>query len=100
MLKNAQEILNNFEDRYKINLKLNKFDLFNLNIKNKEVFFSTKSGRKIEYYTGIVFEIYKKSKNLNLASGGRYDNLMQTLGAKTKVAAIGGAINYDNILKL
>jgi hypothetical protein len=25
---------------------------------------------------------------------------MQTLGAKTKVAAIGGAINYDNILKL
>jgi hypothetical protein len=25
---------------------------------------------------------------------------MQTLGAKSKVAAIGGAINYDNILKL
>ena len=47
-----------------------------------------------------IFEIYKKSKNLNLASGGRYDNLMQTLGAKTKVPAIGGAINYDNLLKL
>jgi len=25
---------------------------------------------------------------------------MQTLGSKTRVAAIGGAINYDNILKL
>jgi hypothetical protein len=25
---------------------------------------------------------------------------MQTLGAKNKIAAIGGAINYDNILKL
>jgi len=25
---------------------------------------------------------------------------MQTLGAKTKVPAIGGAINYDNLLKL
>jgi ATP phosphoribosyltransferase regulatory subunit len=62
--------------------------------------FSTNIGRSVEYYTSLVFEIYKKSKNLNLASGGRYDNLMQTLGAKTKVVAIGGAINYDNILKL
>ena len=26
--------------------------------------------------------------------------LAHTLGSKTKVAAIGGAINYDNILKL
>ena len=54
----------------------------------------------IIYVLKNIFEIYEKSRNLNLASGGRYDNLMQTLGAKTKVAAIGGAINYDNILKL
>jgi len=25
---------------------------------------------------------------------------MQTLGAKNKIPAIGGAINYDNLLKL
>jgi histidyl-tRNA synthetase len=61
---------------------------------------STNIGRNAEYYTGLVFEIYKKSKNLSLASGGRYDNLMQTLGAKNKIPAIGGAINYDNLLKL
>ncbi len=47
-----------------------------------------------------VFEIYKKSKKINLASGGRYDNLMQILGAKRKIPAIGGAINYDNLLKI
>jgi ATP phosphoribosyltransferase regulatory subunit len=99
-LKNAKNELKKFEIKNKINLKLNQFDIFDLNLKNNNVIFSANIGRSAEYYTGIVFEIYKRSKSLNLASGGRYDNLMQTLGAKTKVAAIGGAINYDNILKL
>ena len=74
--------------------------IIQIKLKNNDTIFSTNTGRSAEYYTGLVFEIYKKSRNLNLASGGRYDNLMQTLGSKTKVAAIGGAINYDNILKL
>jgi ATP phosphoribosyltransferase regulatory subunit len=98
--KNAKNELKKFEIKNKVNLKLKKFDIFDLKLKNDDAIFSTNIGRSTEYYTGLVFEIYKKSKNLNLASGGRYDNLMQTLGAKTKVSAIGGAINYDNILKL
>jgi ATP phosphoribosyltransferase regulatory subunit len=98
--KNAKNELKKFETKNNLNLKLNNFDIFNLKFKNNDTIFSTNIGRNAEYYTGLVFEIYKKSKNINLASGGRYDNLMQTLGAKTKVPAIGGAINYDNILKL
>ncbi|MDC0418271.1 ATP phosphoribosyltransferase regulatory subunit [Pelagibacteraceae bacterium] len=99
-LKNAKNELKKFEIKNKVNLKLDQFDVFDLNIKNNDAMFSANIGRSAEYYTGLVFEIYKKSKSLNLASGGRYDNLMQTLGAKNKVPAIGGAINYDNILKL
>ena len=99
-LKNAKNELKKFEIKNKVNLKLDQFDVFDLNIKNNNAMFSANIGRSVEYYTGLVFEIYKQSKSLNLASGGRYDNLMQTLGAKTKVPAIGGAINYDNILKL
>ena len=98
--KNAKNELKKFEIKNNINLKLKQFDIFNIKLKNNDTIFSTEIGRSAEYYTGLVFEIYKKSNNLNLASGGRYDNLMQTLGAKSKVAAIGGAINYDNILKL
>ena len=98
--KSAKNELKKFEIINNINLKLKKFDIFDLKLKKNDAIFSTNIGRSVEYYTGFVFEIYKKSKNLNLASGGRYDNLMQTLGSKTKVAAIGGAINYDNILKL
>jgi ATP phosphoribosyltransferase regulatory subunit len=71
-----------------------------LDIKNKDAIFTTNTGRSVEYYSGMVFEIYKKSKNINLASGGRYDNLMQILGSKRKIPAIGGAINYDNLLKI
>ena len=98
--KNAKSELKKFEIKNNLNLKLDNFDIFNLKFKNNDTIFSTNIGRNAEYYTGLVFEIHKKSKNLNLASGGRYDNLMQTLGAKNKIPAIGGAINYDNLLKL
>ena len=98
--KDAKNKLKKFEIKNNVNLQLNQFDIFNLKLKNNDAIFSTNIGRNAEYYTGLVFEIYEKSKNINLASGGRYDNLLQTLGAKTKIPAIGGAINYDNILKL
>lgn len=98
--KNAKNELRKFEEKNNLNLKLNNFDIFNLRFKNNDIYFSSNIGRNAEYYTGLVFEIYKKSKSLNLASGGRYDNLMQTLGASKKIPAIGGAINYDNLLKL
>ena len=97
--KDGKNELKKFEIKNNVNLQLNQFDIFNLKFKNNDVIFSANIGRNAEYYTGLVFEIYKKSKNINLASGGRYDNLLQTLGAKTKIPAIGGAINYDNILK-
>jgi ATP phosphoribosyltransferase regulatory subunit len=100
LFKNAKSELNKFEAKNNLNLKLDSFDIFNLKLKNNDVYFSTNTGRNTEYYTGLVFEIFKKSKNINLASGGRYDNLMQTLGASKKIPAIGGAINYDNLLKL
>ena len=99
-LKDMKKILIKFETKHKLNIKINEFDLSKLNLKNEDIIFSTNIGRSAEYYTGLVFEIYKKSKNLNLATGGRYDNLMQILGAKKKIPAIGGAINYDNLLKI
>ena len=98
--KNAKKELRKFELRNNLNLELDRFDIFSLKFKNNDILFSSNIGRNAEYYTGLVFEIFKKSKNLNLASGGRYDNLMQTLGASKKIPAIGGAINYDNLLKL
>ena len=96
-LKKAKLTLEKFEKKYQVNLNLNKINIFNFKLNNKNLIFSTNIGRTAEYYSGTVFEIITKNNNLNLASGGRYDSLMQVLGAKKSIPAIGGAINYNNI---
>jgi len=83
----------------KNNLKKNIFKEFksiqNLKKLNQEVKFITNFGRDIEYYTGIVFEIFSGTKEI--ARGGRYDDLLKSLGAKKDTPAVGAAINLNNI---
>jgi ATP phosphoribosyltransferase regulatory subunit len=67
----------------------------NLKKLNKEVIFITNLGRNIEYYTGVVFEVFAGKKEI--ARGGRYDDLLKSLGAKKKIPAVGAAINLNNI---
>ena len=83
----------------KNNLKENIFKEFksiqSLKKLNQEVIFITNFGRDIEYYTGIVFEIFAGKKEI--ARGGRYDDLLKSLGAKKDIPAVGAAINLKNI---
>tara|TARA_X000001036_G_scaffold420461_1_gene441335 strand:- start:192 stop:1229 length:1038 start_codon:yes stop_codon:yes gene_type:complete len=83
----------------KNNLKKDIFKKFesihSLKKLNQEVFFITNFGRNIEYYTGIVFEIFSGKKEI--ARGGRYDDLLKSLGAKKNIPAVGAAINLNNI---
>ena len=67
----------------------------NLKKIKQEVNFITDFGRDIEYYTGIVFEIFVSKKEF--ARGGRYDDLLKSLGAKKNIPAVGAAINLNNI---
>jgi len=68
----------------------------NLSKINSKTIFSTNFGRDIEYYTGIVFEIYSSSKK-EIARGGRYDGLLKSLGSKKNISAVGAAINLNNL---
>ena len=83
----------------KNNLEKNIFkelkSIQNLKKLNQEVKFITNFGRDIEYYTGIVFEIFSGTKEI--ARGGRYDDLLKSLGAKKNIPAVGAAINLNNI---
>ena len=83
----------------KNNLKKNIFEEFksikNLKKLNYEINFITNFGRDIEYYTGVVFEIFAGKKEI--ARGGRYDDLLKSLGAKKNIPAVGAAINLNNI---
>ena len=83
----------------KNNLKKNTFKEFksiqNLKKLKCEVVFISNFGRDIEYYTGIIFEVFAGKKEI--ARGGRYDDLLQSLGAKKNIPAVGAAINLNNL---
>ena len=83
----------------KNDLKKNIFKEFksikNLKKLKQDINFISDFGRDIEYYTGIVFEIFSEKKEI--ARGGRYDDLLKSLGAKKNIPAVGAAINLNNI---
>ena len=62
--------------------------------------FTAHFGRNMEYYTGFVFELWSRDKEgpVEIAGGGRYDTLMETLGAKNPVTAIGCALRTERML--
>ncbi len=61
---------------------------------------STAFGRDLDYYTGVVFEMSAPSPAGSgaLVGGGRYDRLVQSLGAQQAVPAVGCSIFMDRLL--
>lgn len=85
-------------DRYQKRIEL----LTNAGIDLSNAKFTADFGRKFEYYTGFVFQIEKHNMGPegHLAGGGRYDQLLQSLGLPKKIPAIGAAINLDRLAAL
>lgn len=54
-------------------------------------------GRRLDYYTGIAFEIYRPGLDKPLIGGGRYDRLLSLLGAKTDIPAIGFSVWLERL---
>ena len=59
--------------------------------------------RGLDYYTGLVFEIFdRKKENRALAGGGRYDNLISVISdGATDLPAAGfaiGDVTFSNLL--
>jgi ATP phosphoribosyltransferase regulatory subunit len=61
--------------------------------------FSTAFGRGLDYYTGFVFELHDPAAPPNgpLVAGGRYDELLTRLGAKTPIPAVGFAVWIERV---
>lgn len=57
--------------------------------------FEARFGRPLDYYTGLVFEIRTEGVAAPLAGGGRYDRLMEMLGAGRPVPAVGFTMRLD-----
>lgn len=56
-------------------------------------------GRKMAYYTGLSFEFFVPALGPQsvIAAGGRYDDLLHSLGAEARVPAIGGALALERV---
>jgi len=53
--------------------------------------------RGLEYYTGMVFEVYVPELNIALGGGGRYDKLIEMFGGEP-TPAVGVAHGLDRIM--
>jgi len=71
-----------------------------LGVDPAQVQFTAHFGRNMEYYTGFVFELWARDKEgpVQVAGGGRYDSMMEMLGAKKPVSAVGCAIRTERAL--
>jgi ATP phosphoribosyltransferase regulatory subunit len=56
-------------------------------------------GRKMAYYTGLAFELFVPALGQQsvIAAGGRYDDLLQALGAARPLGAVGGALALERV---
>ena len=52
--------------------------------------------QSINYYTGVIFKGFARGVGFSIASGGRYDDLIEKLGAD--LPATGSAINVDMLM--
>jgi ATP phosphoribosyltransferase regulatory subunit len=62
------------------------------------VFFDFSLTKRIEYYTGMVFEASVPNLGLPIGSGGRYDNFIEKFG-KLKLPSTGFALEIEKLLQ-
>ena len=74
--------------------------LFALGLDPAKVSFAARFGRNMEYYTGFVIEFWARDAEgpVQVAGGGRYDTLLEALGAKQPVPAIGFVVRTERVL--
>jgi ATP phosphoribosyltransferase regulatory subunit len=70
--------------------------LKNMDVPLDKVRYVAHFGRNLEYYTGFVFEFWTRAGEV--AGGGRYDTLLESLGAPRGTTAIGCAIRTERLL--
>jgi ATP phosphoribosyltransferase regulatory subunit len=64
------------------------------------LYFNVGLRRGLEYYTGFLFEVFAKNLTQigHVCGGGRYDNLLEGLGANRSIPAVGFGIGLDRLL--
>ncbi len=100
-LKDAHGTIEAFENKHGIMLPLARDELYarnqGLKDSNATMRYHASFGRRLDYYTGFVFEVYAQDKTYPLVGGGRYDRLLTLLGSPQEIPAVGFAIWVDRL---
>ena len=93
--KNAQIDISDAISRYQDRID----QIRSSNLDTSSIEFSADFGRRLNYYTGFIFEIYNSLPEANspLCGGGRYDHLLKLLGAPQEIPAIGFSIWLERL---
>jgi ATP phosphoribosyltransferase regulatory subunit len=101
-LSEAHDTVEAFELKHGIMLTMARDELYarakGLKGSKAAMRYKASFGRRLDYYTGFVFEIFGKEKNDPLVGGGRYDKLMTLLGSPYEIPAVGFAVWVDRLV--
>lgn len=99
-IKNAPKTIDYLNDESK-----EFFDKVKKQLENNDIPFEVDTSlvRGLDYYTHTVFEIVSDNENLGkantLCGGGRYDDLVETLGGPS-IAGIGFSIGIERVIEI
>ena len=100
-LKDAADAIDDFENQYGLLLPMAREELATrfegIQGTLDKIRYKASFGRRLDYYTGLVFEIYRQDEEKPLVGGGRYDRLMTLLGSPEEIPAVGFAIWVDRL---
>ncbi len=101
------KLLDNYQEKYGIdfvkgieNLENRVKTLKKNQVPTDIIEFNATLSRKVEYYTGLVFEIRVRNENTiePIAIGGRYDKIFEELGSEGPIPAVGCSIYVDRLI--
>lgn len=94
-MKNTPKIIDYLDEKSKNHFDevLKYLDLYEINYK-----IDNNLVRGLDYYTDTVFEVVTSKSNNSLGGGGRYNNLVETLGGPS-VPAVGFAFGLERIIE-
>ena len=104
-LKKLRSISKNIDSR--LNSQIDSMSeriemMLDLKVDIKNSILSVEKGRMVEYYTGFLFDFNSSDlrNDLNIAGGGRYDDLINSVSDENNIPAVGAAINLDRLEKI
>ena len=92
-----EKLLENNNEALKPLQKLEKILKIVLSAQNLNITIDAGFARGLEYYTGMIFEVYVPELDIAIAGGGRYDRLVEAFGGEP-TPAVGVAHGLDRMM--